>query len=80
MPSSRGDRSLVLEVLRTCSGIIDDRADDRRRLLLMEKSDWALGEGGGGFSLIGKAVDWAEFRIIDRRSGLRDRGPDDSGC
>ena len=48
----------------------------------MEKSDWVLGEGEaeGGISFIGVACDWPEFRIIDRRNGLRDRGPDDSGC
>lgn len=45
VPSSRGERLLVPEGLRTCSGIIDDRADESRRLLLMEKSDWVLGEG-----------------------------------
>ena len=72
----------MLEVLRTCLGIIDDRADESRRLSLMEKSDWVLGEGEaeGGISFIGVACDWPEFRIIDRRNGLRDRGPDDSGC
>ena len=86
-PSNRGDRSLMLGVLRTCPGIIDDRADDSRRLLLMEKSDWVLGEGEGaegdaedGFSFVGKVRDWPEFRIVDKRNGLRDRGPEDSGC
>ena len=75
--SSRGDKLLVLE-----SGIIEDRADESRRLLLMEKSDWAL-DGGEGeedeCSLKGKVSDLLEFRIMDRRKGLRDRGPDDSG-
>lgn len=64
VPSRRGDRSLVLGVLRTCSGIIDDRADDSRRLLLTEESDWALGEreraegdAEDGFSFVGKVRD-----------------------
>lgn len=64
VPSSRGDRSLVPEVLRMCPGIIDDRVDESRRLLLMEKSDWVLGEGEGaggdgvdGVSFIGKVSD-----------------------
>ena len=53
----------------------------------MEKSDRALGGGEGaegdaevGVSFTGEARDWPEFRIIDRRSGLRDRDPDDCGC
>ena len=41
---SNSDRPLVLGVLRTQSGITDDRADESRR---MEESDWALGEGEG---------------------------------
>ena len=82
VPSRRGDKLFVLEALSIGSGIIDDRADDSRRLLLMEKSDWALDEEegtGGEISLKGDASDLPEFRIIDRRKGLRDRGPDDSG-
>jgi hypothetical protein len=77
----RGDKLRVLGVLRIRSGIIDDRADESRRLLLVEKSDRALGEGEGaegGFSLE-EADDGWEFRIIDRRRGFRDRGPDESG-
>ena len=45
----------------------------------MEKSDCALDGGEGaegdvevGVSFTGEASDWPEFRIIDRRSGLRD--------
>jgi hypothetical protein len=71
----------MLEVLRIRSGIIDDRADESRWLLPMEKSDRALEEGEGtedGFSL-GEASDGPEFRIIDRRKGFRDRGPEESG-
>ena len=62
--------------------MIDDRADESRRLLLMEKSDWVLGEGDeeSGILFIEEASDWPEFRIIDRRNGLRDRGLGDSGC
>ena len=79
--SSRGDKLRVLEALTMRSGMIDDRDDKSSRPLLLEESDRALGEGegaGGGFSL-GKASDEPEFRIIDRRKGFRDRGPDESG-
>jgi len=82
VPSNKGERLLVPEGFRTCSGMIDDRADESRRLLLMEKSDWVLGEGEeeSGILFIEEASDWPEFRIIDRRNGLRDWGLGDSGC
>ena len=81
VPSSRGERSLEPRELRTWPGIIDDRADESRRQLLREKSDWALGEGEAEseISSMEEASDWPEFRIIDKRNGLRARGPEDDG-
>jgi hypothetical protein len=64
VPSRRGDKLFVLEALRMCSGIIDDRADDSGRLLLAEKSEWVLdgGEGSRGvISFKGDPSIWPEF-------------------
>ena len=82
VPRSKGERLLVIEGLRTCSGIIDDRADESRRLLLTDESDWVLGEGEAESEALSTegASGWPEFKTIDRRNGLRDRGPNDSGC